>query len=41
VKVLDDRGQPLSLGRDLDDDRGPRLGLGLRLPPNRRAADGL
>jgi DNA-directed RNA polymerase subunit beta len=40
VKVLDAAGQPLSLGRDLDDDRAPRLGLGLRLPPSRRASDG-
>ena len=39
VKVLDAAGQQISLGRDLDDDRGPRLGLGLRLPPSRRAAE--
>jgi len=39
VKVLDQEGNELSLGRDLDEDRTPRLGLGLRLPPSRRAAD--
>jgi DNA-directed RNA polymerase subunit beta len=39
VKVLDQEGSELQLGRDLDEDRTPRLGLGLRLPPSRRAAD--
>ena len=39
VKVLDSEGDEISLGREHEDDRGPRLGLGLRLPPNRRAAD--
>ncbi len=38
VNVLDEEGRPIVLGRDLDEDRGPRLGLGLRLPPSRRAA---
>ncbi len=39
VKVLDAEGDEISLGRDHEDDRGPRLGLGLRLPPSRRATD--
>ncbi len=38
VNVLDDQGRPIVLGRELDEERGPRLGLGLRLPPNRRSA---
>jgi DNA-directed RNA polymerase subunit beta len=39
VKVLDSDGQPVILGRDLEEDRGPRLGIGLRLTPSRRAAE--
>jgi DNA-directed RNA polymerase subunit beta len=39
VKVLDEEGNELVLGREAEDDRTPRLGLGLRLPPSRRAAD--
>ena len=39
VKVLDESGQAIVLGRDSDEDRSPRLGLGLRLPPSQRAAD--
>jgi len=39
VTVLNEAGEILSLGRDSEDDRGgPRLGLGLRLPPSRRRA---
>jgi len=39
VKVLDEEGQPIVIGREAEEDRGPRLGLGLRLPPSRRAAE--
>ena len=39
VDVLDDKGTPIVLARDSEEDRGPRLGLGLRLPPSRRVAD--
>jgi DNA-directed RNA polymerase subunit beta len=39
VNVLDEDGRPIVLGRELDEDRGPRLGLGLRLPPSRRAVE--
>jgi DNA-directed RNA polymerase subunit beta len=39
VKVLDEDGQTIILGRDSDEDRSPRLGLGLRLPPSQRAAE--
>ncbi|MCE7937533.1 MAG: DNA-directed RNA polymerase subunit beta [Chloroflexi bacterium CFX6] len=39
VKVLDESGQPIVVGRDADEDRGTRLGFGLRLPPNRRVAE--
>ena len=36
VRVLDEAGETIHLGRENEDDRGPRLGLGLRLPPSRR-----
>jgi len=36
VTVLDGNESAVSMGRDADEDRGPRLGLGLRLPPSRR-----
>ncbi len=39
VNVLDEAGNALVLGRDTEEERGPRLGLGLRLPPSRRAAE--
>ena len=39
VNVLDESGTPIVMGRDAEEDRGPRLGLGLRLPPSRRVAD--
>ena len=38
VKVLNAAGEQISLGREGEDERGPRLGLGLRLPPSRRRA---
>ena len=38
VKVLNVAGEQISLGREGEDERGPRLGLGLRLPPSRRRA---
>jgi DNA-directed RNA polymerase subunit beta len=38
VSVLGEDGQPLVLGREAEEERGPRLGLGLRLPPSRRRA---
>jgi DNA-directed RNA polymerase subunit beta len=39
VKVLDEDGQEIVLGREVEDERGgPRLGLSLRLPPSRRRA---
>ena len=38
VNVLDEEGKTISLGRELEEERGPRLGLGLRLPPSRRGA---
>ena len=38
VNVLDQEGKTISLGREMEEERGPRLGLGLRLPPSRRGA---
>jgi DNA-directed RNA polymerase subunit beta len=38
VNVLDKNGEPIVMGREVEEERGPRLGLGLRLPPSRRRA---
>ena len=39
VNILDDSGDTIPVGRQQDEERGPRLGLGLRLPPSRRRVD--